>query len=33
MIFIGPNQFFTLPLQAVSPADRDFLRSKVARVS
>lgn len=31
MIFIGPNQFFTLPLQTLSPADRDFLRSKVAR--
>ncbi|MBB6482785.1 YcxB family protein [Rhizobium lusitanum] len=33
MIFIGPNQFFTLPLQTLSPADRDFLRSKVARAS
>ncbi|MFS8047963.1 YcxB family protein [Rhizobium sp. BR 314] len=30
MIFIGPNQFFTLPLETLSPADRDFLRSKVA---
>jgi hypothetical protein len=30
MIFTAPNQFLTLPLEPVSPADRDFLRSKAA---
>ena len=33
MIFIGTNQFFTLPLATLSPADKDFLRSKAPRAS
>ncbi|WGJ08524.1 YcxB family protein [Brucella intermedia] len=31
MIFTAPNQFMTLPVQTISPADLDFLRTKVAR--
>ncbi len=30
MIFIAPNQFVTLPMQTISAADRDFLRSKTS---
>ena len=30
MIFMAPNQFLTLPIETVSPIDRDFVRSKVS---
>ncbi|ENN88875.1 hypothetical protein RHSP_11162 [Rhizobium freirei PRF 81] len=33
MIFVGRNQFFTLPLETLSTADRDFLRSKATLTS
>jgi len=33
MIFTGKSQFFTLPIDTISAADRDFIRTKVRPVA